>query len=98
MQRRNALPHRSSSKGHPGIFLFPGFTLAMAILALTLFLSPRLSAQAANSVVTGRVTDASGAVLTNTNVTLTQTDTGLVLHTVTNNEGIYSFPSLQTGP
>lgn len=98
MQRRKALPNRTSSKDHSETFLFPGFTLAMAILTLTLFLSPRLSAQAANSVVTGRVTDASGAVLTNTNVTLTQTDTGLVLHTVTNNEGIYSFPSLQTGP
>jgi hypothetical protein len=54
--------------------------------------------QVANGSITGRVTDTTGAALPSTDVTLTRTDTGLVLHATTNGEGIYSFPSLQTGP
>ncbi|MEO8737526.1 MAG: TonB-dependent receptor [Edaphobacter sp.] len=97
MQRRKGTPDHIFTKANSGTFLLPGFTLAMVMLMLTFFLSPTLSAQVANSVITGRVTDSSGGVLTNAGVTLTQTGTGLVLHTVTNGEGTYSFPSLQTG-
>jgi len=83
----------------------PFFTNRAKPLALTLVLSifwlmpvPLLSAQAANGTITGRVTDPNGAVLPGTTVTLTRTDTGLMLHAATNGDGIYSFPSLQTGP
>jgi hypothetical protein len=79
--------------------------LSLHIFASTLFallsifsLTPILHAQAANSVITGRVTDPAGAIVTDAPVTLTRTDTGLVLHAQTNSDGIYSFPSLQTGP
>jgi len=68
------------------------------MLVVGLMSLPKLYAQAANGVITGRVTDSSGAVLAGTQVTLTRTDTGLVLHATTNGEGVYSFPSLQTGP
>ena len=67
-------------------------------LVLVLVLSPRLFAQAATGTITGRVTDSAGAVSTGTPVTLTRTDNGLVLHSVTNADGLYVFPSLQTGP
>ena len=72
--------------------------VAPILLLLVLILSPRLFAQAATGTITGRVTDSTGAVLTATPVTLTRTDTGLVLHGATNGDGLYSFPSLQTGP
>jgi hypothetical protein len=73
-------------------------SIAILVLIVSVLLHLQLFAQAANSTVTGRVTDSTGAVLTGTDVTLTRTDTGLVLHALTNSDGVYSFPSLQTGP
>lgn len=70
----------------------------LLLLSLSLSLAPRLLAQAATGTITGRVTDSAGAISADTPVTLTRTDTGLVLHSVTNGDGLYSFPSLQTGP
>ncbi len=75
----------------------PGVAFTLLLLALSLTLPPRLFAQAATGTITGRVTDSAGAVSTATPVTLTRTDTGLVLHSVTNGDGLYAFPSLQTG-
>jgi hypothetical protein len=72
--------------------------IAIFILLAIFGLSPRLHAQAANGIITGRVTDSSGAIVTDAQVTLTRTDTSLVLHAQTNSDGMYSFPSLQTGP
>lgn len=85
------------------VFLLQSRSLArqvgmMAVLVPALLVTPRLLGQAATGTITGRVTDPSGALLTGTEVTLTRTDTGLVLHGVTNNNGVYSFPSLPTGP
>jgi hypothetical protein len=69
-------------------------------LVLVLFLlSPAaLRAQVANGIITGRLTDVTGAIVPSAQVTLTKTDTGLTVKTQTNASGIYSFPSLQTGP
>jgi hypothetical protein len=73
--------------------------LAVALMLTMSFLPSRhLLAQAATGTITGRVTDSTGAVSASTPVTLTRTDTGLVLSSVTNGDGIYAFPSLQTGP
>ncbi len=71
--------------------------LVSLLLALFIAVSPRLLAQAATGTIAGRVTDTTGAISTAASVTLTRTDTGLVLHSVTNADGIYTFPSLQTG-
>jgi len=68
------------------------------LLVLLLLVSSMLRAQVANGVITGRLTDSTGAVVANAQVTLTKTDTGLTLTTQTNSDGIYSFLSLQTGP
>src|SRR5689334_23309240 len=68
------------------------------LLVLLLLTSSVLRAQVANGVITGRLTDSTGAVVANAQVTLTKADTGLTLTTQTNSDGIYSFLSLQTGP
>lgn len=52
----------------------------------------------ATGQISGRVTDATGAVLPGVEVTLTRSDTGLVRSTVTNELGVYAFPSLLVGP
>src|SRR5216110_1392180 len=48
--------------------------------------------------VSGTVTDPSGAVLPGVDVTVTQTDTGLMRSVVTNETGSYSLTSLPVGP
>jgi hypothetical protein len=48
--------------------------------------------------ITGVVSDPSGAVVPNASVTATNTATNVSRKTVTNNEGLYSFPSLVPGP
>ena len=54
-------------------------------------------AQIGTSTITGRVTDASGAVVPNVNVTVVQKSTNITSTAVTNSEGIYRVPSLQPG-
>jgi hypothetical protein len=75
-------------------------TIVVPLFALGLFfLSPSfLRGQVANGVITGRLTDTTGAVVRDAQITLTKVDTGLTVTTRSNGDGIYSFPSLQTGP
>ena len=54
-------------------------------------------AQIGTSTITGRVTDASGAVVPNVTVQILQKDTNITSHAVTNEDGIYRVPSLQPG-
>ena len=54
-------------------------------------------AQIGTSTLTGRVTDASGAVVAKVQVTVVQTSTNFTSHTVTNEEGLYRVLSLQPG-
>ena len=55
------------------------------------------SAQVGSSTITGRVTDASGAVVPKVNVSVVQTDTNFQFAGVTNEDGIYRIPSLSPG-
>ena len=48
--------------------------------------------------VSGTVTDQSGAVLPGVEVTVTQTETGLMRTAVTNETGLYVLPNLPVGP
>ena len=48
--------------------------------------------------INGTVKDQSGAVMPGVDVTVTQTATGLVRSTVTNESGAYTFPNLPIGP
>ena len=54
-------------------------------------------AQIGTSTITGRVVDASGAVVPNVAITILQKTTNFTFQAVTNDEGIYRVPSLQPG-
>ena len=54
-------------------------------------------AQAPTGEITGNVTDASGASVTDATITLTNTDTNAVRTAKSNTAGIYDFTSLPTG-
>src|SRR5438045_2330920 len=67
-----------------------------ATMLLALFFSSAL-AQTTNATLGGTVSDASRALIPGVTVTTTNTQTGIVSTTVTNESGSYNFPSLQTG-
>ena len=54
--------------------------------------------QIGTSTITGRVTDASGAVVPQVAVTLVNTNTNFQFSTVTNSDGLFRIQSLQPGP
>src|SRR5882672_7804778 len=70
-----------------------------AVVALILLLTSASAwAQLATAELNGRVTDSSGAVLPGATVTATQTATGLVRTSVTDESGSYLISNLPTGP
>src|SRR5688500_5764621 len=66
-------------------------------LLLSMLWSADVAAQA-TAQITGTVRDESGAVLPGVDVTVTQTDTGTLRNTVTNESGGYVLPNLPIGP
>src|SRR5689334_6955624 len=56
-----------------------------------------LTAQVDTGTITGRVTDSTGAVVPNAQVTIVQPETNFKFDSVTNNEGIYRVQSLHPG-
>jgi len=62
-----------------------------------LFASLQAFGQGESATLLGTVTDASGAVLPNVTVTITNTATGVTKTSVTNDAGAYTFPSIQIG-
>ena len=66
------------------------------LLSLTMLLSMPAKAQFKSSIE-GSVTDASGAVVPEAQVTLTNVDTGVTRTVPTNEEGLYRFPALAPG-
>src|SRR5262249_41071718 len=48
--------------------------------------------------ISGTVTDPSGAVLPGVQITATQTDTGIVRTTISDEAGVYALPNLALGP
>ena len=70
-------------------------TLSVVLLAVMAF-APGLRAQE-NAVLTGTVTDPSGAVIPNATVVLTATDTGQERQSTSNEAGIYVFANLAHG-
>src|SRR5215472_18693891 len=68
-------------------------------LAVLVMLTGRLLAQAgATGTILGTVTDASGAILPNAKVTVTDTETNVDFRTVTSSAGDYNAPALNPGP
>ena len=68
------------------------FSLLSALLAV-----PPAVAQQVTATITGRITDASGAVVTNAKITATDKDRGTEWTTSTNSEGVYNLPRLPVG-
>ncbi len=54
-------------------------------------------AQSVNGSLSGTVTDPSGAVVPDTELTLTSEETGVAQHFTASRDGLYSFPSVPTG-
>lgn len=67
------------------------------ILCLFLFPGRKANAQMDQGTITGVVHDASGAVVPGAHVTLTDTDTGLVLQKQADGSGIYDFSPIKIG-
>jgi hypothetical protein len=69
-------------------------------LAVVLFfgcVGMTLHAQAVNGTLLGTVTDTTGAVIANARITATQTDTGVVRETISNESGNYAIPDVTPG-
>jgi hypothetical protein len=66
-------------------------------LLLSYASSINLTAQTSQGMITGRVTDANGAVITKATVQVTNNDSGTTVVTATNPDGIYSISSLNPG-
>jgi hypothetical protein len=71
--------------------------LVGAAVLLFLLLGMPAFGQSANASLSGTITDSSGGVLPKVNVTATNNATGIATSTVTNEAGVYTFPSLQPG-
>ncbi len=68
------------------------------VLALLTCLTVAIGySQAVNGTLLGSVSDASGSVVPNAKVTVTETNTGLTRSNVTNESGNYTFPDLAPG-
>ena len=67
------------------------------LLILCLFVRAIALAQAPTGVISGTVTDQSGAVIASATVTVTEKATGTIRTVTTNNEGLYSAPALLAG-
>ena len=72
------------------------FSFASVILALS-FISTTLNAQSTDAIVSGTVSDSSGAVVAGAVITANNTDTGIVTTTSTNGSGVYTLPPLPYG-
>ena len=91
----------TSSSAQPGrfhaksrVWQWAACSLAFLILALLL---PCASFAQQSSAINGSVTDESGGVVPNAQVTLTNTGQGTVFKTTTNAVGEYSLPALEPG-
>ncbi len=69
----------------------------LAAFAAAFFFIVPVDAQIGTSTITGRVTDATGAVVPGAAVTIVHAATNFTFNATTNNEGIYRVPSLNPG-
>ncbi len=67
------------------------------MVVMALLIAPSARAQQATGVITGSVTDPSGAPVAGASVTVTDTERGTSLKAQTNTDGVYNFPQLQIG-
>jgi hypothetical protein len=75
----------------------PGRLVASVVLTIVVIVAPRLDAQSTNASLTGRITDASKAVVPNAKVLAINTGTRVHYETVTNQTGSYYLTNLPPG-
>ncbi len=73
-------------------------TLQISLAAFALVFSTTAFAQIDTATISGRVTDASGAVVAGATITVVDTDTNFTSDSKSNSEGLYRVPSLRPGP
>ncbi|QNI36230.1 TonB-dependent receptor [Edaphobacter sp. 4G125] len=70
--------------------------LFLCLLAVTVFMSTAF-AQGGSAVLSGTVTDSTGAAIPSAHVTLTNADTNLSFNADANSSGLYRFPTVPPG-
>jgi len=73
------------------------FVLSVLLVPCICFLSVAAFGQEFRATISGRVADATGAVVPGTQITLTNTETGVKTPTISNADGQYTVPFLQPG-
>src|SRR5215510_3606910 len=73
-----------------------GKAILTALLFLSFFSISGFS-QTSSAQLSGVVSDPSGALIPGVTITLTKTDTGVVLTTLSNEAGVYNFQAVQPG-
>ena len=86
------MAHRVSSTSK-GLYLLRSTAAILLLPGLSIF----ARAQADQGAITGLVSDNSGAVIPNADVTLTSIDTGLTLQTKADSSGNYVFSPIKIG-
>ena len=76
----------------------PGNLTSSRVLAFALLGATSLCAQSTNANLSGTVTDQTGALIPNAQVTVTDKSTGVIHHATTDSNGSYSVPQLQPDP
>ena len=71
--------------------------LSSLLVCSALVASAPAFAQVDQGAITGIVQDTTGAVVPNANITLTDTNTGLVLHGTSNSAGVFNFTPIKIG-
>ena len=87
---RSAIPSRGSAKQLAKVIL--GWALLCLLLA-----APDAWAQIRSATITGTVTDATGAVVPNADIIVTETATNVSYPSKTDGEGLYTVPYLEAG-
>ena len=72
-------------------------TLALATLLISMGTAVSLSAQVVGATLSGTITDASGAVVPNAEVSIKNSATGIIRAVSTNADGLYTAPNLLPG-
>ncbi len=67
------------------------------VFCLLVFVGAYAYAQNSRGSITGQVTDPTGAVISNAQITVTSTDTGAVVHVTSTSDGFYTAPDLMPG-
>ncbi|MGH9938593.1 MAG: TonB-dependent receptor domain-containing protein, partial [Blastocatellia bacterium] len=68
------------------------------LFALLMLCSTAASAQQETATITGEIRDANGAVVPKAAITVTNVETNISLKSETNDQGVYTVPSLKPGP